>query len=156
MAYDLTPWEFSDVTDEEVSTFEQMAAGWRHVKICDAGCDENGKYFLKLEDLQAPGVTAYVSYNLYKSGENGEMVRNAWSLSTLRSLGKALFNMDRGIPNPADIVGGVCLAEVRHKTSQATGRTYVNIYQYKPDIEDFVALGSLMDQFYLPNEAGEE
>lgn len=159
MSYNLTPWEFDDVTAADAANtsfdYKLMEAGWRHVKILSATCDDNGKYAIRLQDLQDPEATAYVSYNLYKAGENGEMVKNGWSVATLLSLKKALFDQDKGIPHPTDIVGGVCLAEVRHKTSETSGRTYVNIYKFKPDIEDFVMCGDLVDQFYLPNEAAE-
>lgn len=159
MSYNLTPWEFDNVTaaDAETTGFDNklMEAGWRHVKILNATCDDNGKYALRLQDLQEPEATAYVSYNMYKQGDNGEIVKNGWSMATLLSLKKALFDEDQGLPNPADIIGGVCLAEVRHKTSSTTGRTYVNIYKFRPDIESFVMLGDLMEQFYLPDEAAE-
>lgn len=153
MAYEVEEWEFSHVNDAELVR-DQVPDGWRDVKIVTASYDDTGKYSIRVEDLDGSHASEFTNYYLLKSGEDGSIQKNAMSIGSLKTLGKALFEMEDGFPPAHCIIGGVVRAEIKHKVSNKTGRQYMNIYKFAPAPEAMVLSYSDIDQYYIPD--GEE
>lgn len=147
----ITQWAFSD---EEAEQFKSMEAGLRHVIVRDASYDDaSGKYTLDLKDLQ-DGATARLTYSMFKADESGNMIKNGGPRATLIGLGKAILGTKKGIPFPQDIIGGVAVANVVHR--EYNGKTYCNVYEFRPDEFDWVVLGSIDDQNFLGKDVPAE
>ncbi len=152
MAYKITNWEWSNVTQDEEVRFTD---GPKTIAITSAVYnDENAEGAFKysyrigvecIEVGESCGAKTMLTYWL-RDSRTGQDNRN--SIGTLISLGKAIFGDDftGGIPAPADIIGAVCVADIRMKTSD-TGKNYPRVYRFMPASEDFSVYSNIEQYF---------
>lgn len=168
MSYTLTNWELSDIPEEQIRDSNNIAAfrepGLKTVKILDikyTGNDtekekERNTYKISIECIEGgmdAGARALLTYWLKEKETN---FVNAKTLGTLTSLGKAIFGKDfpdRSVPNPADIIGAVVMADINLSKPDALGRVFTRVFRYEPASADFSVFSDI-DQFYREQNVG--
>lgn len=129
MDYKITPWEFSETIVEDLPVPE----GLRVIRIESASYDpETYQYTLVCVDLETS-----IDFNLRywlksKDPKTGVVSNNNSTVGTLNSLGRAIFGDDVqvGVPAPCDIVGAVCVANIKLKESATSGVKYPRCYNF--------------------------
>lgn len=150
MAYKITKWDFSDrqVQDTEVPE------GLRAIKIENAWYDdEDYTYNLECIDLSTE-VEFKLRYWLQsRDGATGQIVDNKTSIGVLNSLGRAIFGDDSnvGVPCPGDIIGAVCIANIKLRESKTSGKKYPSCYNYMAAYET-EAWASEIEQYFRQAE----
>lgn len=163
MAYKITPWKYSNT---EIKEEPKFTAGLKTVKILDAKLfDEfnaevewqKDTYTMKiqcLEEGESEGATTRLTFWLKDSKTGKDNVRVQ---GTLNSLGRALFgdeNFPRGFPCPADIIGGVVVAEISLKENEM-GQSYPKVYHFVAASDDF-SIYSDIEQFFRVVRPGQK
>lgn len=151
-----TAWKFSN--EEPVDEYAQPEAGLQYLQIKKAEVsDDELHYTLGFISLTN---NAYINirYFLYATDqETGELIPDAKQRRTLISLKKALYGPEsNGIPNPADIVGCVVMADVKMVPAKNNPeKAYPRIYGYKAVPGEVAATWGNPEQYALPNIVGE-
>lgn len=163
MAYKITPWQYSNT---EIAEEPRFTAGLKTVKILDAKAyDENtaeaewqkNTYTMKvqcIEEGESMGATTKLTFWL-KDSKTGQ--DNARVHGTLNSLGRALFgdeNFPKGFPCPADIKGGVVVAEITLKENEM-GQTFPKVYHFVSASDDF-SVYSDIEQYFRVARPGQK
>ncbi len=145
----ITEWEFSD---EEGQTYVAPEEGYRHLLITGASLDEeNLVYRVEFQDLQNDAEFS-VRYWMNKVNDAGTTTPDRSQRGTLVTLGHAVLGTEKGIPFPADIQGGVVLANVMLKASSKNPeKLYPRIYKYLPVTAEWACLGTI-DQYTVDSE----
>ena len=149
--YQQTLWKFSDVV---APVDASMSEGLHTVKITSASYNDEfaegslaNTYKVSVEcidDSESAGGRANLTYWMVDNKTGAE---NKNTISTLCSLGKAIFGEEaRGIPAPVDVIGTVCMIDVKLKTNDA-GKTYVRVYHFLPASAEF-SIYSDKEQYY--------
>lgn len=149
--YKQTEWSFSNVKFDDEAVFTD---GPKTVKILsaeynDENADEAKRYTYNLriqciEEGPCEGATANLRYWL-KDKKTAQDNKN--TIGWLCSLGKAIFAEEStGVPAPCDIIGAVCIADIKMKDSE-DGRKYPRVYHFMPASDDF-ALYSDIKQYF--------
>lgn len=152
MEFKTTEWKYSrEIAAEDIPVKE----GPQYLQILNARHDEDSDvYTLFLKSLTNDAEFS-VRYWLTSAVE-GVPQPNSRSRGTLISLGKALAGCPIGIPNPADVGGGVVQADVRMSKPSPSGEVYPRIYQFSPVPMDIVLAFASIDQFGLEESTGGE
>jgi hypothetical protein len=168
MGYTLTDWELSNIPEEQIRDSNNIAVfteqGLKTVKILDikyTGADtdkekEKNTYKVTIECIEGgadAGARAVLTYWLKEKDTN---FVNAKTLGTLTSLGKAVFGKvfpERTVPNPADILGAVVMADINLSKPDALGRVFTRVFRYEPASADFSAFSDI-DQYYREQNVG--
>lgn len=149
MAFKTTEWEYSNET--ESGGYENPPEGPRYLYIEEAEFDRSDKkYTIYFRDVETD-ISFRVSMWMDRSDQDGSLRPNTPVRNTLITLGKALAGVPIGIPNTADIVGGVVVGEVVHYTA-TSGKVFPRIYKYSPAPEPIVLAYSTIDQYSEPGE----
>lgn len=151
MAFKTTEWKYSNEIDQTQIPIDEGVA---YMFICDARYDEDkGIYTLEMENLNT-SAQFRLTYYLEQRDEFNQVTLNGQTKGTLISLGKALAGVQIGVPNPADVKGGVVQGYVYLKQSQR-GTMYPKVYHFDP-VEKDMADMALIDQYYIGADGGEE
>lgn len=149
MAFNNNAWTYSNVIAEE-KKFIEPEEGERSLKIENVRFDESEKkYMITVSDL-GNDARFDLSYWLNTSDRNtGDIIPNTYHRNALVSLGKALAGYEIGIPNPADIVGGIVYGEITLKQSKTNpDRKFPRCFVFRPVPEDLACLADI-DQYYI-------
>lgn len=152
MAFKTTSWNYENLAIPEYTAPEE---GEQYLYIRNAVCDESDKsspYKITFESLSNNAVFT-ISYWMWVADKTtSEFSVGTKQCMTLVELGKALAGKSIGIPNPADIVGGVVLANVVMEPSKKDpSKSYARIYDYSPVPKDIAELATI-DQYYVGQE----
>ena len=144
MAFKTTEWEYSNEIDQTQIPIDEGVA---YMFIRDARFDEEkGIYTIEMENLNT-SAQFRLTYYLEQRDENNRKSLNPQVKGTLISLGKALAGVQIGIPNPADIKGGVVKGYITLKESQR-GTIYPKVFHFDPVDENMAAFATI-EQYYV-------
>ena len=144
MAFKTTEWEYSNEIDQTQIPIDEGVA---YMFIRDARFDEEkGTYTIEMENLNT-SAQFRLTYYLEQRDENNRKSLNPQVKGTLISLGKALAGVQIGIPNPADIKGGVVKGYITLKESQR-GTIYPKVFHFDPVDENMAAFATI-EQYYV-------
>lgn len=149
-----TEWKYSN--EEPANEYVDPEEGIQYLQIkkAEVSSDEM-HYSLGLLSL-SNNAYMNIRYFLYNTNDEGELIPDAKQRRTLITLKKALYGPEaNGIPNPADIVGCVVMAEVKLGKPTANGTRYPRIYSYKAVPGEVAATWGNPEQYALPNVVGE-
>ena len=161
MGFQITEWALSDIPDEEIKDGQNANVfrkeGLTTVKILDAeyfGADaekesERNTYKVKIECIEGgsdAGATATITYWLK---EKGSQKYSAKTLGTMKSLGKAIFGdaFKSDVPNPADIVGAVVMANISLSKPDPMGRSFTRVYEWTMASQDFLGFSDIEQEY---------
>lgn len=149
MAVKITQWEFSNEEEyQEIPVLE----GDRFLLVRSAQITDDKTYVLEFRDLQNDAEFT-IRHRMNKADDYGNIVPNKRARGTLVTLGHAILGTDKGVPYPSDIVGGVCLANI--KLNEFNGKMYPNIYKYEPVSYEWTLMGTMEEQYFLDEDDGE-
>ncbi len=156
MAFEQHEWALSGMTVSTVPP--QVEAGLQYLKVLDASYDENNaRYRIKFQSL---ANDAEFSLMFFFADSHDDSIppklTNRRQMGTVASLGEALAGCNIGIPNPADIIGGVVMAEVSFRDSTSTGKTYTTIYKFEPVPKEVAGSFADIDQYSIDESAPAE
>ena len=144
MAFKTTEWEYSNEIDQTQIPIDEGVA---YMFIRDARFDEEkGIYTIEMENLNT-SAQFRLTYYLEQRDENNRKSLNPQVKGTLISLGKALAGVQIGIPNPADIKGGVVKGYITLKESQR-GTIYPKVFHFDAVDENMAAFATI-EQYYV-------
>lgn len=150
-----TEWKFSNEQAAE-SEYAEPVEGPQYLQIKKAFVsDDEMHYSLGMVSLTN---NAYINirYFLYATNDEGELVPDSKQRRTLITLKKALYGPEaNGIPNPADIVGCVVMADVKLSKPTANGSRFPRIYSYKAVPGEVAASWGNPEQYAAPNLVGD-
>lgn len=162
MAYTMTDWDFTNIPPEQIKDSNNVNGfkeqGLKTVKILDVGFNgpdavkvsDRNTYKLTIECIEGgtdAGARANLTYWLKEKETNFVNVK---TLGTLTSLGKAIFGKEfpeRSVPNPADILGAVVMADINLSKPDDLGRVFTRVYRFEPASADFSAFSDI-EQYY--------
>lgn len=162
--YKIDKWALYDIPDEEIekgqsSEFKYFTTpGLYTVKIVDAKYYDEftaekktmiDTYSVTIECIEE-GANAGARAKLTYFVKNEEKTKyNDNTLGTLRSLGKALFSdaFSGYIPAPANIVGGVVVADVKIGNADTLGRRFPKVYHWQSASSDFAIFSDIKQYF---------
>lgn len=151
MTYKITPWEFSNAIVEDV----EVPEGLRIIKITNAEYNpEDYTYKLDCTDLETSAEFILRYWVQSIDPLTKKVSQNASTVGTLNSLGRAIFGGDTqvGIPAPCDIVGAVCVANIKLKESSTSGKKYPRCYNFM-SADEGASWASDIEQYFRPSGA---
>lgn len=170
MSYVITKWDLSDIPSEQIKDSNNVGGfsepGLKTVKILDVRYlgptaekpTERNTYKVTIECIEGGsdvGARANLTYWLKDKDTN---LINAKTLGTMQSLGKAIFGKDfpdRTVPNPADIIGAVVMADINLSKPDDLGRVFTRVFRYEQASSDFSAFSEIEQSYReLANDSG--
>lgn len=154
MAFEQHEWALSGIT---VSTeTPQVEAGLQYLKVLDASYDENNaRYRIRFQSLANDAEFSLMFFFASKDDDSlPPKLTNRKQMGTVASLGEALAGCNIGIPNPADIIGGVVMANIALRESN--GKTYANTYKFEPVPKEVAGSFADIDQYSIDESAPAE
>lgn len=148
MQYNITQWEFSNKVVEDVL----VPDGLRTIKIESASYDpETYVYRLDCVDLETSAEFS-LRYWLQSVDPLTKQIKdNNSSIGTMNSLGRAVFGdaMNVGVPAPCDVTGAVCVANIKLKESETSGKKYPRCYSFM-SASEADSWASDIEQYFRP------
>lgn len=148
MAYKITNWEYSDAVVVDV----EVPEGLRVIHIDNAEYDDE-QFTFKVDCTDLETEARFILRYWLKTTDpkTGTTSNNASAIGTLNSLGRAIFGDDSnvGVPCPCDIVGAVCVANIKLKESGTSGKKYPRCYNFMSASQS-EAWASGIEQYFRP------
>lgn len=156
MAFKNSTWALSNIAVNAPGAYIAPEAGQQYLKITDASYDENNARYRV--DLLSLANNAEFSQTYFFSAKDDESfppkLSNKKQMGIVASIGTSLAGSNIGIPNPADIVGGVVLADV--KMDAYNGKVRPKIWVFEPVPQDIALSYADIEQYYLSDDGSDE